>query len=62
MNGNTPYCTCPQTHTGQQCETLIGASTTTTTGTIITVTPIFTTTDTSTGRPSKKNLSSYVHV
>jgi hypothetical protein len=56
MNGNTPYCTCPQTHTGQQCETLIGASTTTTTGTI------FTTTDTSTGRPSKKNLSSYVHV
>jgi len=49
MNGNTPYCMCPSTHTGQQCETsLIPLTTVTTTTMTSTTAGLFTTTTTST--------------
>jgi len=38
MNGNTPYCVCPSTHTGPRCETLVSPLTT-----VTMTTPVITT-------------------
>jgi hypothetical protein len=69
MNGNTPYCVCPATHTGERCETLISPLTTptvttptVTTPVVTTVTPTFTPVTTATLTPGKINLCSYIYI